>query len=68
VQVETEPDFRAALASALDAPRIVPALGDSGQVAAINLVGELIDATAGGTPRARRAGRHDARYRAPVTH
>lgn len=52
VTVETEADFRSALATAIDAPRIVPD-GSGIASATVTRVGELIDATATRTSRSR---------------
>jgi UDP-N-acetylglucosamine transferase subunit ALG13 len=45
VQVEDEQTFRAAIASAIDAPRLIPTARTSPE--SVRLVGKLIDATAG---------------------
>lgn len=46
VKVETEAEFRKEMASALDAPRVVPAPGKPLSTSRINSVGELIDTAA----------------------
>ncbi|HTR71121.1 MAG TPA: glycosyltransferase [Mycobacteriales bacterium] len=46
VQAQTEQQFRAAVARAIDLPRLVPAPVDPAKIAAIGRVGTLIDATA----------------------
>jgi UDP-N-acetylglucosamine transferase subunit ALG13 len=68
LQAETEAAFRMALDTALDTPRIAPAIGELAPVTTITRIGELIEATASNSRRSRRGGWADARYRTSAGH